>query len=62
VPAIVAAGLTDAGPPAELVAETMARLGLSFVLTRSTAFPADDPAALRAAVRTLLAPMLATPA
>lgn len=60
VPAIVAAGLTEAGPSAELVAETLARLGLSFVLTRSTVLPADDPDALRAAVRGLLGPLLAT--
>jgi AcrR family transcriptional regulator len=60
VPAIVAAGLTEAGPSAELVAETLARLGLSFVLTRSTVLPADDPEALRAAVRGLLGPLLAT--
>jgi AcrR family transcriptional regulator len=59
VPANVDAGLADAGPPAELVAETLARLGLSFVLTRTSVLPADDPEALRAAVRGLLAPMLA---
>lgn len=58
-PALVAAGFTEAGPPADLLAETLARLGLSFVLTRSTALPADDPVALRAAVSGLLAPLLA---
>lgn len=61
-PAIVAAGVAEAGPPADLVAETLARLGLSFVLTRSTSLPADDPEALRAAVRGLLAPLLAATA
>ena len=60
-PAIVAAGLTDAGLQADMVAETLARLGLSFVLTRSSVLPADDPDALRAAVAGLLRPLL-TPA
>jgi AcrR family transcriptional regulator len=60
VPAIVAAAVAPSGPPAELLAETLARLGLSFVLTRSTTFPTDDPDGLRAAVRGILAPMVAT--
>jgi AcrR family transcriptional regulator len=43
----------------EEVAEIAARLGLSFVLTRDTVFPVDDPDAMRAAVRRLLQPVLA---
>lgn len=57
-PAIVAAGLTEPGLQADLVAETLARLGLSFVLTRSSVLPTDDPEALRAAVAGLLRPLL----
>ena len=46
---------------AEVLAETMARLGLSFVLTRDTVVPVDDPAAMRRTIRSLLTPLL-TPA
>jgi AcrR family transcriptional regulator len=60
VPTLVDAGLAEAGLPADLLAETLARLGLSFVLTRSSVLPAGDPDALRAAVTALLRPLLAT--
>jgi AcrR family transcriptional regulator len=40
------------------LAEVVARLGLSFILTRDTAFPVDDGAALRASLRRLLEPVL----
>jgi hypothetical protein len=38
--------------------ETAARLGLSLVLTRDTAFPLDDPVAAEASVRRLVRPLL----
>lgn len=40
------------------MAEAAARLGLSFIVTRETAFPIEDPQALRATMRRLVAPML----
>ena len=40
------------------VAEVVARLGLSFILTRDTVFPVDDPEALRASLHRLLRPLL----
>ena len=43
-------------PPA--LAEAAARVGLSFVLTRDTALPVHDPAALDAAVRAIVRPFL----
>jgi AcrR family transcriptional regulator len=39
------------------VAEIAARLGLSFILTRDTVFPIDDPDATRDAVRRLMRPL-----
>jgi AcrR family transcriptional regulator len=48
----------DAQQAAE-AAEVAARLGLSFILTRDTVFPVDDPDALRVALRRLLRPLLA---
>jgi len=45
---------------AEEVAEVAARLGLSFVLTRDTAFPLDDPRAASAAIERLVRPVLRT--
>ena len=43
--------------PLEL-ADVAARLGLSFVLTRDTALPLDDPDALDAAIRRMVRPVL----
>jgi AcrR family transcriptional regulator len=59
-PALVAAGVAADGEQAEVLAETLARLGLSFVLTRPSVLPLDDPAAMRAAVRALVGPLLRT--
>ncbi len=47
------------GQPADELAEAAARIGLSFVLTRDTVLPLDDPAALDAAVRRMVVPLLA---
>jgi hypothetical protein len=57
-PALVAAGVAAEGAPADLVAEAMARLGLSFVLTRTTSLSLQDPSELRAAVAGLVHPLL----
>ena len=57
-PALVAAGVATEPAHAAIVAESLARLGLSFVLTRDTVIPVRDPAALRAAVEALLRPLL----
>jgi AcrR family transcriptional regulator len=51
---LTALGLVADPQDAALVAESVARLGLSFVLTRDTALPLDDPVALRRAVRALI--------
>lgn len=59
-PALVAAGVAPAGLPADVIAESLARLGLSFVLTRATVLPVGDPAALRVAVVALVRPLLGT--
>jgi AcrR family transcriptional regulator len=42
-----------------LFGEVAARLGLSFVLTRPTRFPVDDPAAAARVLRPMLGPVLA---
>lgn len=60
-PQLVAAGAASDLDAAQVQAEVLARLGLSFVLTRSTALPVDDPAALRTTVHALVAPLLRTP-
>jgi len=60
-PQLVAAGVASDLDAAQVQAEVLARLGLSFVLTRSTALPVDDPAALRTTVHALVAPLLRTP-
>jgi hypothetical protein len=52
------AGAVMSDEHAEEVAEIVARLGLSFILTRDTVFPVDDEAALRAALRRILHPVL----
>lgn len=57
-PQLVAAGIARDATQATFQAEAMARLGLSFVLTRHTAVPVEDPVRLRAAVRSLLGPLL----
>lgn len=61
-PQLVAAGAVADLAQGRLVAESLARLGLSFVLTRDTVVPVDDPAALRAAVSGLIRPVLGSPA
>ena len=57
-PALVALGVVPDPAHAAVVAESFARLGLSFVLTRETALPLEDPSALRAAVAALVLPLL----
>lgn len=57
-PVLLAAGVAPDAAAADLVAEALARLGLSFVLTRETALPLGDPDALRAAVRGLVRPLV----
>src|SRR5690606_24777785 len=47
-PQLVAAGVTDDPHQAAVIAETLARVGLSFVLTRDTLIPLDDPRSIRA--------------
>jgi AcrR family transcriptional regulator len=58
VPGLVALGVAADPRHAEVVAEALARLGLSFVLTRETSLPLDDLEALRAAVAALVGPLL----
>jgi AcrR family transcriptional regulator len=53
-----AGAAVDPEQAAEL-AEIVARLGLSFILTRDTVFPVEDDEALRRALRRLLRPVLA---
>lgn len=57
-PALVRAGVASTDEQAAVVAESLARLGLSFVLTRDTVVPVDDPAALRASVAALVGPLV----
>ena len=57
-PQLLVAGVAADEGQAAILAESLARLGLSFVLTRDTVVPLDDPAALRAAVEALIAPLL----
>ena len=59
-PQLVAAGVAPDLAAAQVQAEALARLGLSFVLTRSTALPLDDPDALRSTARALVLPVLGT--
>jgi AcrR family transcriptional regulator len=56
--AITAQVAAVAAVPAPELAEAAARFGLSFILTRDTVLPVDDPAALAAAVRRMLRPFL----
>jgi AcrR family transcriptional regulator len=57
-PQLLAAGVTGDPDHATVMAETLARLGLSFVLTRDTVVPVDDPEALRAAMVALVSPLV----
>lgn len=57
-PQLIAAGVAADEQQAAIVAESLARLGLSFVLTRETVVPVGDPQAMRAAVEALLRPLL----
>jgi AcrR family transcriptional regulator len=57
-PQLLAAGAAADPAQAGLLAEVLARLGLSFILTRTTVVPVDDPAALRASLAGLLRPLL----
>lgn len=56
--ALLAAGFEGEPEHASIVAESLARLGLSFVLTPATVLPVDHPAKLRSAVRALVRPIL----
>jgi AcrR family transcriptional regulator len=53
-----AAGMTIDDDHAAQLAEIVARLGLSFILTRETVFPIDDADALRASLHGVLGPIL----
>jgi len=53
------AGIAVDQQRADEAAEAAARLALSFVLTRDTVFPVDDPERLRQSLRRLLGPLLA---
>ena len=57
-PQLVAAGVADDAAHAAIVAESLARLGLSFVLTRETVVPVHDPVAMREAVTALVHPLV----
>jgi hypothetical protein len=49
------------GADAELVAEALVRLGLSFLLMPLSVIDLDDPAVARPALRRLLGPLLTAP-
>jgi len=57
-PSLLAAGVVDDLDQAAVVAECLARLGLSFVLTRDTIVPVDEPTAMREAIAALLRPLV----
>lgn len=57
-PSLLAAGVVPDLDHAGVVAECLARLGLSFVLTRDTIVPVEEPEALRRAVVALIGPLL----
>lgn len=57
-PQLLAAGVAADADQADMLAETLARLGLSFVLTRDTVIPVDDPEAMRAAMSSLIRPLV----
>jgi AcrR family transcriptional regulator len=56
--AIAAQVATLAPMPSPELAEAAARVGLSFILTRDSTLPVDDPDALEAAVRRMVRPFL----
>jgi hypothetical protein len=58
VEGIRAQGLVVDEMQAAELAEVAARLGLSFILTRDTIFPLEDPDSLRESLRRLLRPVL----
>ncbi|HEY9557540.1 MAG TPA: hypothetical protein VIR58_12450, partial [Acidimicrobiales bacterium] len=57
-PQLLRAGVATDPDQAAIAAETMARLGLSFVLTRDTVVPIGDPEALRRAAEDLVRPLV----
>jgi AcrR family transcriptional regulator len=57
-PQLLAAGVTRDPAHAAIAAESLARLGLSFVLTRDTVVPVHDHAAMREAVAALVRPLV----
>ncbi|MGK2950052.1 MAG: TetR/AcrR family transcriptional regulator [Acidimicrobiales bacterium] len=57
-PPLLEAGVATTDAEAAVVAESLARLGLSFILTRDTVVPIDDPAGLRSAVAVLVGPLV----
>ena len=57
-PALLAEGIAADAEQAEVLAESLARLGLSFVLTRDTIVPVEDPLALRSALESLVGPLV----
>jgi AcrR family transcriptional regulator len=61
-PSLLAAGIVAEPLQAAVLAEAMARLGLSFVLSRGTVVPVERPAELRLAIAALLRPLLRGPA
>jgi AcrR family transcriptional regulator len=57
-PVLLAEGVASTSEQAEVLAESLARLGLSFILTRHTIVPVDDPEALRSSVAELVGPLV----
>lgn len=57
-PLLLDAGVAHDPTQAAVAAESLARLGLSFILTRDTVVPVDDPEALRSAVAALVGPLV----
>ena len=55
---LVGLGVVPDPAHAEIAAEALARLGLSFVVTRETVLPLDDLRALRTSVAALVLPLL----
>ncbi|HEY1650456.1 MAG TPA: TetR/AcrR family transcriptional regulator [Acidimicrobiales bacterium] len=59
VSSAIAAGSPIEPQLAAELAELVARLGISFIVTRQTVFPVDDPELARASLRRVLSPVLA---